>query len=42
MTTFTINRENVIEFCDRVIEEKLKLFWRCNTRIDLVDEELLK
>lgn len=39
--TFTLNRERIIEFCQKVNDEKLKLKWRCNTRIDLVDEKLL-
>lgn len=39
--TFTLNRERVIEFCQKVKDERLKLKWRCNTRIDLVDEQLL-
>lgn len=39
--TFTLNRERILEFCLLVIEKKLKLSWRCNTRIDLVDRELL-
>ena len=39
--TFTLNRGKVIDFCKEVTEENLNLDWRCNTRIDLVDEELL-
>ena len=39
--TFTLNKGRVMDFCKEVIEENLNLDWRCNTRIDLVDEELL-
>ena len=39
--TFTLNKNRVLEFCEAVQKEGLKLNWRCNTRIDLVDEELL-
>lgn len=39
--TLTINRKKIIELCDAIIGRPLKLEWECNTRIDLVDEELL-
>lgn len=39
---FTISRKRVIEFCKKMIEEKLKINWFCDTRADLVDETLLK
>ena len=42
--TFTVNRESTIRFTDemtrRAFHKKLK--WFCQTRVDLVDEELLK
>jgi anaerobic magnesium-protoporphyrin IX monomethyl ester cyclase len=40
--SFTINRKRVLEFCDRLIDEKLNINWDCNTRVNLVDEELLR
>ncbi|MFC1790652.1 B12-binding domain-containing radical SAM protein [Patescibacteria group bacterium] len=40
--TFNLNRNRVLEFCAAVKKEKLKLDWRCNARIDLADEELIK
>ncbi len=40
--TFTMNRQKVVDFCEAVLAEKLNLKWECNTRIDLVDEDLLK
>lgn len=39
--TFTMNKKKVIEFCNAVMSNKLRIYWECNTRIDLVDEELL-
>lgn len=39
--TFTLNRKRVLELCEEIHKASLKLEWQCNTRIDLVDEELL-
>ncbi len=38
---FTVNRKHVIEFCNRIIEEKLPFEWRCSSRVDVLDEELI-
>jgi radical SAM superfamily enzyme YgiQ (UPF0313 family) len=40
--SFTVDKKIVIELCDRLIREKIKVNWDCNTRVNLVDEELLK
>jgi len=40
--TFTLNKENVIEICKRIIDSNLKIRWICNAREDLVDEEMLR
>jgi radical SAM superfamily enzyme YgiQ (UPF0313 family) len=39
---FTINREQVIRICELIIEQGLKVRWTCNSRVDYVDEEMLK
>lgn len=39
---FTINREQVVELCRRIIAEGLKVRWTCNSRVDYVDEEMLQ
>lgn len=39
---FTVDRQRVIAFCTRIIEEKLKIMWHVRTRIDLIDRELLE
>ncbi|MFH0815929.1 MAG: radical SAM protein [Methanobacteriota archaeon] len=40
--TFTIDRERVMAICKAMIAEKMQIKWYCNTRANLVDEELLK
>lgn len=39
---FTVNREQVMELCRLMIEEKINIKWTCNSRVDYVDEELLQ
>jgi radical SAM superfamily enzyme YgiQ (UPF0313 family) len=39
---FTINRKRVIEICERLLEEDINIKWFCDSRVELVDEELLK
>ncbi|RPI86212.1 MAG: radical SAM protein [Chloroflexi bacterium] len=38
---FTVNRDQVIELCKRMIDEKINIRWTCNSRVDYVDEEML-
>ena len=38
---FTVNREQVMDLCQRMIDEKINIKWTCNSRVDYVDEELL-
>ena len=38
---FTVNREQVVELCQLIIEQGLKVRWTCNSRVDYVDEEML-
>ncbi len=40
--TFTLSRDYTIALCNRIINEKLELEWICETRVDLLDEELVK
>lgn len=40
--TFTINRSRVIEICQALRREKLDVTWRCATRVDLIDMDLLR
>ncbi len=39
---FTINREQVVKLCQMIIDEGLKVKWTCNSRVDYVDEEMLR
>ncbi len=39
---FTLDQEWTKEFCQKVIEKKLKLDWRCTTRAQLITPELAK
>lgn len=39
--TFTTNKSRVIEFCQRIQKEKLKIIWTCNGRVDNLDHEML-
>lgn len=40
--TFTFDRKRVVELCESMKEEDLKIKWYCNTRAQLVDPELLR
>jgi anaerobic magnesium-protoporphyrin IX monomethyl ester cyclase len=40
--TFTMNKKRVIEFCQRLRDEKLDIIWTCNGRVDTIDDEMLK
>jgi radical SAM superfamily enzyme YgiQ (UPF0313 family) len=39
---FTVSREQVVEICQRILREGLKIRWTCNSRVDYVDEEMLR
>jgi len=39
---FTLNRDWVIKFCRILFKENIKIKWRCTTRVELLDEELIK
>jgi radical SAM superfamily enzyme YgiQ (UPF0313 family) len=38
---FTVSRDQVVELCKLMIEEKIEMRWMCNSRVDYVDEEML-
>lgn len=40
--TFTLHRDIVMELCNLIVREGLRLRWCCNSRVDTVDEELLR
>jgi radical SAM superfamily enzyme YgiQ (UPF0313 family) len=41
-STFTIKRDFAVEIADLIRRRALKVSWRCNSRVDCVDRELLR
>jgi len=39
---FTLSRQQVVDLCELMIAEDLKIKWTCNSRVDYVDEEMLR
>lgn len=39
--TFTVNKKRIFRLCELLIEKKLGVIWRCSSRVDTVDEEML-
>jgi anaerobic magnesium-protoporphyrin IX monomethyl ester cyclase len=39
---FTLRRKEILELCRLMVKEKLNLEWVCDTRVDLVDPELMQ
>lgn len=39
---FTLNKKRVIRLCDELIKRNINVEWECSSRVDLVDEDLLK
>jgi len=39
---FTVDRGQVVGLCELIIEAGLEVRWTCNSRVDFVDEELLR
>jgi radical SAM superfamily enzyme YgiQ (UPF0313 family) len=39
---FTIDMDRARNICDEILKRNIKIIWSCTTRVDLVDEELLK
>ena len=40
--TFTTNKKRVRELCQRIRDEKIQFLWSCDTRVDVLDEPLLR
>ncbi len=40
--TFTTNRKRVLQLCRGIRERKLGFFWSCDTRVDVLGDELLR
>jgi len=37
---FTLDRERIVAFCKRIIKERRKIYWDCNTRANTVDRKI--
>lgn len=40
--TFTMDNERTLAICDLIIARKIKIQWWCETRVDCLDEELMR
>lgn len=40
--TFTLKKIWIKEFCKRLKDEKIEVLWGCNSRIDILDEEIMR
>lgn len=40
--TFTFDKERAKQICELILEKKIKISWWCETRINCIDEDLLK
>ncbi|MBI1935541.1 cobalamin B12-binding domain-containing protein [Candidatus Woesearchaeota archaeon] len=39
---FCVNHKRVIDLCNMIVDSKMDLYWECLTRVNHVDEELIK
>lgn len=39
---FTVNRDQVMGICDEILKAGLRIKWTCNSRVDFVDQEMLR
>ena len=40
--SFTVNKQRVAALCRKLISDKYNIAWECNTRVNLLDENLLR
>lgn len=40
--TFTLNRQKIVDFCNQIRQQNIKVRFRIQTRVDKIDEELLQ
>jgi anaerobic magnesium-protoporphyrin IX monomethyl ester cyclase len=40
--SFTLDKKRIHGICDKIISSKLKITWTCETRVNLVDKDLLQ
>ncbi len=39
---FTANKKKLLEFCDLLISQDVNISWSCSSRVDTLDEEMIK
>ena len=39
---FTLNKKRVIDFCNKIMNDKIKIKWVCETRVDSLDFDMIK
>lgn len=39
---FTVNKQNILKFCEEILEEKISITWSCSARLDTLTDELLE
>lgn len=39
---FTINKENVIKFCNEIKKRKISILWGCSSKVSTLNEEIIK
>jgi anaerobic magnesium-protoporphyrin IX monomethyl ester cyclase len=40
--TFITSKDRVKKLCQKIIDKKINIFWRCQTRIDLLDRDIIR
>lgn len=40
--SFTVKRSHVVGFCEELLKNKIKINWDCTTRVNIIDDDLLK
>ncbi|MCG2737372.1 MAG: B12-binding domain-containing radical SAM protein [Candidatus Methanoperedenaceae archaeon] len=40
--SFTLNKKRILQLCEEIHKRKIDILWSCETRVDLINEELLK
>ena len=40
--TFTLKKRKVMAICDEILKRNIEIMWGCTSRVDTLDEKLLK
>jgi radical SAM superfamily enzyme YgiQ (UPF0313 family) len=39
---FTVSKNKVLDFCNEILRRKIKIYWQCESRVDTLDEEVVR